>query len=153
MHLCEFVAIFLFTIKLHFFGGNNLGQIYNLLWELLDQLPIGQIDSYLALFLNTIESFAKARVFGNIWNFLKNRRFSKIPQKKMHKKIKKVSRISKFWSLQVQPQSKFYKIKVNNLFPNFSRRFFFILFCFSADFIFYIHRMNQPLPRFGWDFI
>ena len=119
----------------------------------LTNFPQAKLIHIWHLFLNTIESFAKARVFGNIWNFLKNRRFSKIPQKKMHKKIKKVSRISKFWSLQVQPQSKFYKIKVNNLFPNFSRRFFFILFCFSADFIFYIHRMNQPLPRFGWDFI
>ena len=47
----EFVSTFLFIAKLHFGGpksGSNMSYFVGL-WELLDQLPTGQIKSYLAV--------------------------------------------------------------------------------------------------------
>ena len=61
--------------KITLFGGQILDKICRLLRELLDQLPIGQIDSYLAVILEYHRMSCKIKVFRI---FLKNTHFWEI---------------------------------------------------------------------------
>ena len=101
------------------------------------------------------KSSCNIKGFWKYFTFYKNLHLCEISLK-FHKKSKsaitqKLSRTLKFWSLHVQPLK-----RAGTLFPHFFHKmilFYTFLFTYFQILFFYVHRMAQPLSRFGWNFI
>ena len=108
------------------------------------------------LSLNTNERFAKSSVFESIWNFLKDRYICEIwPQKTPKKKFhNSKTRKKKVWNPDHCMSEHSTKQKIGDVFfcKYFLENTFFLHFSvvFFSNFIFYVHRMTQPLLRFSW---